>query len=156
MFSDRQRQTPEQPSLPSNEIVVQASKKGEDERGAMGGRRSRPLRSVGNTHWKETHVYMTASMTQKAGCRTPLRRSHSLSLSCQAPWWRYEQKDLSSLSPLFSKISNHHKTLMILDEKWTKGNVLMSFAATFMKCWRQTKGKCRWTSLYWRKTLPPY
>ena len=57
MFSDRQRQTPEQPSLPSNEIVIQASKKGEDERGAMGGRRSRPLRSVGNTQWKETYVY---------------------------------------------------------------------------------------------------
>ena len=30
---------------------------GEDERGAMGGRRSRPLGAVGNIHWKENLVY---------------------------------------------------------------------------------------------------
>ena len=30
---------------------------GEDERGAMGGRRSRPLGAVGNIHWKEKLVY---------------------------------------------------------------------------------------------------
>ena len=37
---------------------VGVSKEGkEGERGAMGGRRSRPLGSVGNIHWKEKLVY---------------------------------------------------------------------------------------------------
>ena len=57
MFSDRLCETPEQSSPPSKESIVDVSKKGEGERGAMGGRRSRPLGSVGNIHWKEKLVY---------------------------------------------------------------------------------------------------
>ena len=68
MFSDRLCQTLEQSSLPSKESIVGISKEGEDERGAMGGRRSRPLGAVGNIHWKENLVYIPSPPQEKKGC----------------------------------------------------------------------------------------
>ena len=54
------------------ESIVGISKKGEDERGAMDGRRSRPLGSVGNIHWKEKHVYNLSHWSRRLGAkRTP-------------------------------------------------------------------------------------
>ena len=90
MFSDRLCETPEQSSPPSKESIVDVSKKGEGERGAMGGRRSRPLGSVGNIHWKEKLVYSDRLIDfwqrgEKKSYNLRLRVSCSAKLTCLQP-----------------------------------------------------------------------
>ena len=74
-------------SLPSMESIVGISKKGEDERGAMGGRRSRPLGTVGNIHWKEKHVYTLSHWGLRLGAGHCLRESSLCRMSDGRATW---------------------------------------------------------------------